>query len=64
MNTYEGPARLLTVAEFGERIGIKKSTIYEAMAKGAIRSVHIGRLRRIPESEVARLAVEGLPSRS
>jgi excisionase family DNA binding protein len=64
MDMHETPSRLLSVAEFGERVGLRKSAIYEHLAAGRIKSVHLGKLRRIPDTEIARIAVEGLPSRS
>ena len=39
---------MLTIPEAAQRLSIGRSTLYELMASGAIESVHIGRLRRIP----------------
>ena len=39
---------MLTVVEAAQRLSIGRSMLYELMASGAIESVHIGRLRRIP----------------
>ena len=39
---------MLTIAEAAQRLSIGRSMLYELMASGAIESVHIGRLRRIP----------------
>ena len=39
---------MLTIPEAAQRLSIGRSMLYELMASGAIESVHIGRLRRIP----------------
>ncbi|NTW41648.1 MAG: helix-turn-helix domain-containing protein [Cellulomonadaceae bacterium] len=39
---------MLTIAEAAQRLSIGRSMLYELMASGAIESIHIGRLRRIP----------------
>ena len=39
---------MLTITEAAQRLSIGRSMLYELMASGAIESVHIGRLRRIP----------------
>ncbi|MDI3424260.1 helix-turn-helix domain-containing protein [Streptomyces luteolus] len=42
----------LTVAEAARRIGIGRTKMYEYVSSGAIRSVKIGSLRRIPAEAV------------
>jgi len=54
--------KLLTVREFGAALGVSRSLIYEHLAAGRITSVRVGRFRRIPTSEVDRIAAEGLPT--
>ena len=45
----EDPHRvMLTIPEAAKSLSIGRSTIYELLDRGAIESVHIGRLRRIP----------------
>jgi excisionase family DNA binding protein len=44
---------MLTVVEAARRLSIGRSTIYELIASGALESVHIGRLRRIPVESLA-----------
>jgi excisionase family DNA binding protein len=53
------PPRLLSPAEFAARAGIARSTLYQLLGSGAIRSTRVGRRRLIPESEVGRL-LEGV----
>lgn len=49
-----GPA-LLTVEEFGQALGgVGRGYVYALLKTGAIRSVKLGRLRRIPVTEVQR----------
>ncbi len=54
---------LLTAEEVAQALGIGRSKVYELMASGQLRSVAIGRLRRVPAERlaefVARLEVEG-----
>ena len=40
---------LLTVEEAAERLKVGRTTMYGLVSTGAIKSVTIGRLRRIPE---------------
>lgn len=53
---------LLTVDEACERIGVKRSKLYELITSDSIESVTIGRARRIPvdalEEYVARLRAD------
>lgn len=39
-----------------DRLGLCRASIYNLMARGEIRTVKIGRARRIPVTEVKRLA--------
>ena len=43
---------LLTVNEAATRLAIGRTTLYELIANQELRSVKIGRARRIPESSV------------
>ena len=43
---------LLTPEEAGELLGVGRSTVYALMKAGDLKSVQIGRLRRIPTSAV------------
>ena len=42
------PRVMLTLTEAAERLSIGRTTIYELLASGALESVYIGKLRRIP----------------
>ena len=44
-----------TIAEFAAFMGISKRTAAEMVATGAVRSVHLGRLVRIPAEAVGEL---------
>ena len=43
---------LLTIPEVAYRIGLGRSFVYELVMKGEIKSVKIGRARRVPVSAV------------
>lgn len=42
--------RLLKIPEVAERLQLSRTTIYELLLSGRLRSVKIGRARRIPEA--------------
>lgn len=44
---------LLTAEEVAQALGIGRSKVYELMASGQLRSVAIGRLRRVPAARLA-----------
>ena len=46
------PALLITVDEAARRLGIGRSLAYQLVANGRLRSIHIGRLRRVPADAV------------
>ena len=52
--------QLLSPKEFAHRLSISRWTVYAWIAEGRIRSVKLGRLVRIPESEVDRIVQEGV----
>lgn len=56
------PPRLLTVEQFADRIAVSRATAYRLVGTGELRSLKVGRCRRIPaeavEEFVARLAAE------
>jgi len=51
---------LLSPKEFADRLSISRWTVYAWISEGRIKSVKIGRLQRIPESEVDRIVQEGV----
>jgi len=52
--------RLLSPHEVAERLSISRWTVYKMIGDGRIQSIKIGRLVRIPESEVSRIVEQGL----
>lgn len=55
----DNPRRvMLIVVEAARRLSIGRSTVYELLASGALESVHIGRLRRIPVESLAAFVEE------
>ena len=42
------PKLLLTAVEAAEQLTVSRTKIYELMAAGTLRSIRIGRLRRVP----------------
>jgi excisionase family DNA binding protein len=44
--------RLLTVRQSCERLGISHPTLYELLNSGQIKSLKIGRARRVPSTEI------------
>jgi len=52
--------KLLSPKELAERLSISRWTIYKMLEDGRIQSVKIGRLVRIPDSEVLRIVEQGL----
>ena len=47
--------RYLSAREFGERLSISHWTVYQMIYDGRIQAEKIGRLVRIPESEIQHL---------
>ena len=52
----KSPVELLPIAEATRRLGIGRSLLYDAIGRGEVRSVKVGRRRLVPADEVARLA--------
>jgi excisionase family DNA binding protein len=44
---------LLTVVEAGRVLSVGRTTVYELIAQGELRTVHIGRACRVPVASVA-----------
>jgi len=44
---------LLTVVEAAHRLGIGRTLMYELLGSGQIRSVHVGRLHKVPAEALA-----------
>ena len=60
--TGEDQLLLLRIEEAARRLGIGRSLMYRLVLSGAVESVHVGRLRRVPaeclSEHVARLREE------
>ena len=50
---------LLRVAEAAEMLAISRSSLYQLMSAGEVRTVRLGRTLRIPRRELERLAEAG-----
>jgi excisionase family DNA binding protein len=61
--TSEQPAGqvLLTIPQAEVALNWGRTSIYKAVGAGKIRAVWLGRSIRIPQSEIVRIATEGLP---
>ncbi len=57
--THTDNQQFLSPQEFAHRLSISRWTVYAWLQEGRIKSTKIGRLVRIPESEVERLVQEG-----
>lgn len=51
---------LRTVRETCERLGVSHPTVYRLIRANKLKSLVVGRMRRIPESEIARFIADGL----
>jgi excisionase family DNA binding protein len=52
---HRAPDRMLSIPEAASRLGIARSTVYEAIAAGRLRSIKLGRRRLVPESALGEL---------
>lgn len=52
--------QFLSPLQFADRLSISRWTVYAWLQEGRIKSTKIGRLVRIPESEVGRIVQEGV----
>ena len=55
-----GSAALMTTLEFAAEVRASDRFIRAACATGAIKSITLGRSRRIPRTELARVLAEGI----
>lgn len=55
-----GPVQLLSVAEAAKRLGVSRTSAYQLIGSGRLRSITVGRRRLVPASELERIAREGL----
>ena len=54
------PETLLTVKDVAKRLAVGRTTVYELISHGGLRTVKIGRARRIPESALEEWIAERL----
>lgn len=50
--TDQAPSVMLTVEQAAEQLGIGRTTTYALLRSGQLRSVLVGRLRRVPANEL------------
>lgn len=55
---------LLSPASAAEALDCSRSTIYQGMKTGQIKFVMIGSDRRIPRSEIERIAAQGMSTKT
>ena len=55
----DGPPELLSIERTSLRLGIGRTAVYEAIGRGDLRSVKLGRRRLIPADALAELAQRG-----
>ncbi len=51
--------KLISPQEFADRLSISRWTVYGWLLEGRLNMIKLGRLVRIPESEVDRIVQEG-----
>jgi excisionase family DNA binding protein len=56
--------QLYSVNRAAETLDLSRSKLYELMKRGQLRFVMVDSDRRIPLSEIERIAAEGIPSKS
>jgi excisionase family DNA binding protein len=49
--------RLLKIPEVEARLMLSRTTVYQLIGTGDLRTVHVGRAVRVPESELERFVV-------
>ena len=52
MSRPPGPKLLLTVEEAARELSLGRSLLYELLLRGELRSVKVGRCRRIPRADL------------
>lgn len=52
----DGPPELLSIRAASARLGIGRTATYEAIGRGELRSIKVGRRRLIPADALAELA--------
>jgi excisionase family DNA binding protein len=55
-----GPGRLLDVNQVADVLGCGRTLVYELLGRGELRRVKVGRLTRVPSSELDRYVLRQL----
>ena len=58
-NRADGPPELLSIATAAKRLGIGRTALYDAIGRGELRSLRIGRRRLVPADALAELTRNG-----
>lgn len=51
--TIDRPARLLSITEAAELLGLSRTRLYGELRSGRLRSIHVGRRVLVPSSAIA-----------
>lgn len=62
MESTPNPRLAYSTAEVAEQLGITEQHVRNLISRNAIHSIKLGRVRRIPTTEVERLLREGVPA--
>jgi len=55
----DGPARLLSIPAAAERLGVSRTTLYQMIGSGSLRTLKVGRRRLVPEDEIDDVVAKG-----
>ena len=58
-NRTDGPPELLSIERTSRQLGIGRTAVYDAIGRGDLRSVKVGRRRLTPADALAELAQRG-----
>lgn len=58
MDSHKTPERAITLAEYGRRYSVSRSTIYKLIKSGQLKTATIGKKRLVPVDEAERFLRE------
>jgi excisionase family DNA binding protein len=58
-NRVDGPPEMLSIASASRRLAMGRTAVYDAIGRGDLRSLKVGRRRLIPADALAELAQRG-----